>query len=99
MCTVQHGEMKSVFTFQPTNIPDSTIVKSAQPPLTCSIFVLRTKNRNSCCLVVMVFVGLQDKRGGTTKKTSPFLKKFLRQSQSNTPEPEPKKAKIIPLMA
>ena len=29
---------------------------------------------------------------------SPFLKKFLRQSQPSTPEPEPKKAKLSPNM-
>ena len=32
------------------------------------------------------------------EKPSPFLRKFLRQSQSSTPETEPKKAKIIPFM-
>ena len=33
------------------------------------------------------------------EKPSPILKKFIRQSQSSTPEPEPKKAKNIPFMA
>ena len=33
------------------------------------------------------------------EKPSPFLKKLLRQSQTSTPEPEPKKAKVIPFMA
>ena len=33
------------------------------------------------------------------EKPSPFLKKFLFKSQSSTPEPEPKKAKIIPIIA
>ena len=32
------------------------------------------------------------------EKPSPFLKKFLRQSQSSTSEPEPKMAKISPNM-
>ena len=32
------------------------------------------------------------------EKQSPFLTKFLRQSQSSAHEPEPKKAKIIPFM-
>ena len=31
-------------------------------------------------------------------KPSPFLKKFLRQSQASTPEPEPKKDKLSPNM-
>ena len=32
------------------------------------------------------------------EKPSPFLKKFLRQSQPSTPEPEPKKVKMSPIM-
>ena len=34
MCIVQHVEMKSVFTFQPTNRLVSTTVKSAKPVAT-----------------------------------------------------------------
>ena len=34
-------------------------------------------------------------RDDKTEKLSPFLKKFLRQSQSSTHDPEPKKAKFI----
>ena len=33
------------------------------------------------------------------EKPSPFLKKFLRQSQPSTSEPEPKKVEVIPIMA
>ena len=33
------------------------------------------------------------------EKPSPYFKNFHRQSQSSTPELEPKKAKIIPFMA
>ena len=33
------------------------------------------------------------------EKPSPFLKKFLHQSQLTTAEPEPKKAKFLPFMA
>ena len=33
------------------------------------------------------------------KKPSPFLKKFFRQSQPSTSEPEPKKVEVIPFMA
>ena len=33
------------------------------------------------------------------EKPSPFLKKFLHQSQPSTSEPEPKKAEVIPFMA
>ena len=38
-------------------------------------------------------------RGHEKGKQSPFLKKFLRQLQSSTPEPEPGRAKIILFMA
>ena len=33
------------------------------------------------------------------EKPSPFLKKFFRQSQPSTSEPEPKKAEVIPFMS
>ena len=33
------------------------------------------------------------------EKPSPFLKKFLRQSQPSASEPEPKKAEVIPFLA
>ena len=35
MCIVQHAEMKSVFTIQPTNLPVSTTVESAKFVLRC----------------------------------------------------------------
>ena len=39
---------------------------------------------------------LQERRVVTSKKKpSPFLKKFLRQSQPSTPEPEPKSLKGV----
>ena len=61
---------------------------------------LRTKNRKLCCLVMMVYIALQKKtsRDYEKEKQFPFLLKYLRQSQSSTPEPEPKKAKILPFM-
>ena len=33
------------------------------------------------------------------QKPSPFVKKFLRQSQPSTSEPEPKKEEVVPFMA
>ena len=33
------------------------------------------------------------------EKQSPYLKKFLRQSDPSTSEPEPKKVEVIPFMA
>ena len=53
MCIVQHVKMKSVFTFQPIKGLVSTTVKSAKPAATSWIFLLRTKNRQLCCLAVM----------------------------------------------
>ena len=37
--------------------------------------------------------------GYEKEKPSPFWRKFIRQSQSSTPEPQSKKAEIIPFMA
>ena len=68
MCVVQHVEMKSVFTIQPIKCPASTIVKSAKPAATFSIFLLRTKNWQLCCLAVTVHIALQEKAVATTKK-------------------------------
>ena len=85
----RHVEMKSVFTFQPIKRQVSNTVKCAKPAATFSIVLFRTKNRQFCCLVFMVHIVLQDKRVMAAKKkqkTSPFLKKFLRRSQSSTTE-------------
>ena len=68
MRIVQHIGMKSVFTFQPIERLVSTTVKSAKPAATFWIFVLRTKNRQFCCLAVMVHIVLQERRVATTKK-------------------------------
>ena len=46
----------------------STRVKSAKPAATFWIFLLRTKNRHLCCLVVMVHIALQERRVAITKK-------------------------------
>ena len=92
-CIVQHAQTKSVFTFQTTKRLVSTTVKSTKPALTCRIFLLKTKNRQLCCLVLMVHITLQEKWFVIKKEQnpSPFLKKFVRQSQSSTLEPVPKK--------
>ena len=68
MCIVQHVEMKSVFTFQPIQRLVSTTVKSAKPAATYWIFLLRTKNRNLCCLALTVIIVLQERRVAITKK-------------------------------
>ena len=43
---------------------------------------------------MIVHIALQEKRVAAKKEKPTLLEKFLQQSQSNTPEPEPKKAKI-----
>ena len=98
MCIVPHVETKIVFTFQPMKRLVSKTVKSAKPAVTFRIFLLRTKNRQLCCLAVTAHIVLQERRVVTTKKSSPFSKKFLRQSQPSTSEPEPKKDKSSPNM-
>ena len=70
MCSVQHVEMKSVFTFQPIKRLLSTTVKSAKPAAMFWKILLRTKNRQFCCLAVMVHIVLQDGRVATTKKNN-----------------------------
>ena len=97
MYIVQHVEVKSVFTFQPIKRQVSTTVKSAKPAATFRIFILRPKNRQLLCLAVMVH-NVYTSRDYEKEKPSPFLKKFLRQSQSSTSEPEPKMAKMSPNM-
>ena len=56
MCIVQHVEIKSLFTFQPIKRLVSTTVKRAKPAATFWIFLLRSKNRQYCCLAVTVHV-------------------------------------------
>ena len=68
MCIVQHVEMKSVFTPQPIKWLVSMTVKRAKPAVTFRIFLLRTKNRQICCLAVTVHIALQERWVATTKK-------------------------------
>ena len=92
MCIVPHVETKSVFIFQPTKRLVFTTVKSAKPSATFWMFLLRTKNRQLCCLAVTVHI-VYTNRDYEKEGPSPFLKKFLRQSQLSTSAPEPKKVK------
>ena len=73
MCIVQHVERKSVFTFQPKKRLVSTTVKSANPAATFLIFLLRTKNRQLCCLALTVHIVLQKRRVATTKQKNFLL--------------------------
>ena len=70
VCIFLHKEMKSVFTFQPIKRPVSTTVKSEKADSMFWIILLRTKNRQLCCFVVMVHIVLQKRRVVTTKKKS-----------------------------
>ena len=56
---------------------------------------LGSKIRQLCCLAVTVHIVYTSR---DYEKPSPFLKKFLRQSQPSTYEPETKKLKVSPNM-
>ena len=73
MSIVQHVEMKSVFTFQPSKRLNSTTVESAKPGESFWIFLLRTKNRQLCCLAVTVHIALQERRVATMIKKNHLL--------------------------
>ena len=99
MCIVQHVEMKSVFTFQPIKRLVCTTVKSAKPAAMFWVFLLRTKNRQLCCMAVKVHIVLRERRVSTTKKKNHSnFDEIFRQSQPSTSEPEPKKFKMSPNM-
>ena len=87
-CIVQNVEMKSVFTFQPKKRLVSTTVKSAKPAATFWIFILRTKNRQLCCLASTVHIVLQEKRVATTKKKNHLH--FWRNFSANHSHPHQK---------
>ena len=70
MCTVQHVETKSAFTFQPIKRLVSTTVKSAKHAARFWIFFLRSENQQLCCLVVMEHIAFYERRVATTKKKS-----------------------------
>ena len=66
-------ERKSVFTFQPIKRLVSKTVNSANPAAMFQIILLRTKNRQICCLAVIVHIVLPGRRVVTTKKKSNLL--------------------------
>ena len=76
MCVVPHVETKSVFIFQPTKRLVSTTAKSAKPAAMFSIFLLRTKNKQLCCLVVTEHIVLQERRVAITKNHLLFSRIF-----------------------
>ena len=96
MCIVQHVEMKSVFTSHPIKRLVSTTVKSAKP----AVLNIPFKDQKP---TIMLFGGdgtlcFAIRTSREYEKPSPYLKKFLRQSQASTSEREPKKDKSSPKM-
>ena len=69
MCHVQHVEIKVVFFFSTKRRALSTTVRSAEPAAMYWTLPLRTINRQSCCLAVVVHFTLQERRVATTKKS------------------------------
>ena len=67
MCIVEHVEMESVFTLQPKKRLVCT-TKKWKPCCHVSNFPFKDKNRQICCLAVMVHIVLQETRVATTKK-------------------------------
>ena len=100
MWIVQHVEMKSVFTFQPkkTSFYDCKKCKAC-----CQIFNIHFKDQKPTIILVGVdgrhCFARKTSRDYEKQKSSPFLKKILRQAQPTTFETEPKKAEVIPFMA
>ena len=93
MCIVHHVETKSVFTHQPIKWLNSTTVKSEKA--CCNVLNNTFKDQKP----TVILSGGDDTHCFARKtshnykkeKPSPFLKKFLRQSQPSTSEPQPKK--------
>ena len=99
MCNVQHVEMKSVFTFQPIERLVFTTVKKCKA--CCNVLKITFKEQKP---TILLFGGdgthcfARKTSRDYEKKPSPFLKKFLRQSQPSTSELEPRKVKMSPNM-
>ena len=100
ICTVQPVETKSVFAFQPIKRLVSTTVKKGRAG--CHVSNIPFKDQKP---LIMLFGGdgthcfaRKTSREYEKEQPSPFLKKFLRQSQPSTSELEPKKDKSSPNM-
>ena len=82
----------------------STTVKSAKSAFTFWIFLLRTRKREFCCLVVMVTLFCQENESWpqetkTKQKPFPFLKLFAANHNLSHPFLNQKKAKTVSFMA
>ena len=88
MCIVQNVEIISVFTFQ-SKIKTSSFYDCQKCKAYCHILKNPSKDQKP---TIMLFGGdgthcfARKTSRDYKKKHSPFLKKFLRQSQSSTPE-------------
>ena len=94
-CIVQHVEMKSVYisTKKTTSFYDCKKCKAC-----CNVLNIPFRDQKP---TILLFGGdgthcfaRKTSRDYEKEKLSPFLKKFLRQSQSSTSEPEPNKVKM-----
>ena len=95
MCIVPHVETKSVFTFQPIKQLVSATVKSAKPLATYWKFLLRTGNRQLCCLAVMEHIALQERRVATTKDHLHFWRNFSANHNQAHPNLNQKRLKRV----
>ena len=100
MCIIKHVEKKCVYisTNKTTSFYDCKNCKAC-----CHVLNMPFKDQKQ---TIMLFDGdgthcfaRKTSRDYEKEKPSPFLKKFLRQSQPSTSEPEPKKVEVIPFMA
>ena len=98
MCIVQHVETKSyvyISTNKTTSFYDCKKCKAS-----CNVLNIPFKEQKP---TIMLFGGdgthcFARKMSRDYERPSPFLKKFLRQSQPSTSEPEPKKVERTPNM-
>ena len=96
--TCRNGNCAYISTNKPTSFYDCKECKAC-----CHVLNIPFKYQNP---TIMLFGGdgipcfaRKTSRDYEKEKPSPFLRKFLRQSQPSTSEPEPKKAEFIPFMA
>ena len=73
----------------------STIVKSAKPAVSIWIFLLRTKNRHLCCLVVTVHIDLQERRVEFTRSYLHSWRTFSANHNQAHPNLNQKKLKRV----
>ena len=101
MCIVPQIKMKSVFTFQPKK---RLVAKNAKIRKACC-HVLNILFREQKPIFRLFsgdgthYFARKTSRNYEKEKSSPFLEKFLRQSQPSTFETEQKKVEFIPIVA